>query len=448
MITFFPDRERVYVKGKDVACRTLLYCKNGGGENDYVTLIREDNGEWFTARIDQIRSAPNPTLDIEEDSTEQSQICAQSLLARSKPSPARTWSQRWKRDSWTAHLSGRILKPSHGQTFVTAWTSSLAATRANRSAQPANASEPKTHDTSGLTYQPELLQCDQQSAFLRMSKDISRWGCPTCCKTWSGLGYRATWCVASASECGAPHQRKRVFILAYDKRPRDRSTRRALANRSWIKSQPSASDNGGDAGLSELANAGRSSMRERAWSRIMKSPTQGNRTNPVKSWNSGASPWPSRPGEPQHAWEPPRVVLDNASSAVAHKTSQQNRRRMPARAIPWTRCPIKWRNGATPTARDHKSGRGNEQLEYKELTPMVKTQQTAKLNPQWVETADGPADWAGRFAELYTTSVIKNWPRFVTGWLQVTIAPTSCDSSEMALCRPSQSERSDFFLAS
>jgi DNA (cytosine-5)-methyltransferase 1 len=29
------------------------------------------------------------------------------------------------------------------------------------------------------------------------------------------LGYRATWCVASASECGAPHQRKRVFILAY-----------------------------------------------------------------------------------------------------------------------------------------------------------------------------------------------------------------------------------------
>ena len=31
------------------------------------------------------------------------------------------------------------------------------------------------------------------------------------------LGYRATWCVASASECGAPHQRKRVFILAYRK---------------------------------------------------------------------------------------------------------------------------------------------------------------------------------------------------------------------------------------
>lgn len=31
----------------------------------------------------------------------------------------------------------------------------------------------------------------------------------------AGLGYRATWGVFSAAECGAPHQRKRVFILAH-----------------------------------------------------------------------------------------------------------------------------------------------------------------------------------------------------------------------------------------
>jgi len=49
MIAFFPDRERVYVKGKDAPCRTLIYCKNGGGENDYVTVIREDNGELVAA---------------------------------------------------------------------------------------------------------------------------------------------------------------------------------------------------------------------------------------------------------------------------------------------------------------------------------------------------------------------------------------------------------------
>ena len=31
----------------------------------------------------------------------------------------------------------------------------------------------------------------------------------------AGMGYRTTWGIFSASECGAPHQRKRVFIMAY-----------------------------------------------------------------------------------------------------------------------------------------------------------------------------------------------------------------------------------------
>jgi hypothetical protein len=49
---------------------------------------------------------------------------------------------------------------------------------------------------------------------------------------------------------------------------------------------------------------------------------------------------------------------------------------------------------ATPTARDHKSGRGNEEREYKELTPMVERTQTGKLNPRWVETLMGlPVGW-------------------------------------------------------
>jgi hypothetical protein len=49
---------------------------------------------------------------------------------------------------------------------------------------------------------------------------------------------------------------------------------------------------------------------------------------------------------------------------------------------------------ATPTARDHKSGRGNEEWEYKELTPMVERTQSGKLNPRWVETLMGlPVGW-------------------------------------------------------
>jgi hypothetical protein len=67
----------------------------------------------------------------------------------------------------------------------------------------------------------------------------------------------------------------------------------------------------------------------------------------------------------------------------------------------------------TPTARDHKSGRGNEEREYKELTPMVERTQTGKLNPRWVETLMGlPVGWV--------------MPSCVS---PVTIARTSCDSS-------------------
>jgi hypothetical protein len=86
----------------------------------------------------------------------------------------------------------------------------------------------------------------------------------------------------------------------------------------------------------------------------------------------------------------------------------------------------------TPTARDHKSGRGNEDRQYKELTPMVERQQSGKLNPRWVETLMGlPIGW---------TMPSCTSPQ--------TIAPMSCDSSAMELSLPPQSELSEFSLAS
>jgi DNA (cytosine-5)-methyltransferase 1 len=131
-------------------------------------------------------------------------------------------------------------------------------------------------------------------------------GLPDVLQDLAGLGYRATWCVASASECGAPHQRKRVWILAYDQRQRIEKLGWQIAVGSQFSS---ACNNGGDAGLSELANAGRSSIRERAWSKSEIS------SNNHACGQVLGQAWPSRPGEQQHAWEPPRVVLGNASSA-------------------------------------------------------------------------------------------------------------------------------------
>jgi len=86
----------------------------------------------------------------------------------------------------------------------------------------------------------------------------------------AGMGYRTTWGIFSASECGAPHQRKRVFIMAV------------------------ASGLGGAAGLS--------------------GPFPRHERQPRESDDGGdQAAWPSRPGEQQYGWEPPRVVGNTES---------------------------------------------------------------------------------------------------------------------------------------
>jgi DNA (cytosine-5)-methyltransferase 1 len=87
----------------------------------------------------------------------------------------------------------------------------------------------------------------------------------------AGMGYRTTWGIFSAAECGAPHQRKRVFILA-----NCISTR--LEGLEW---------NGAD------------------WTQPRRIATQQDGST---SKSRICDLWPARPGQPQYAWEPPRVV--------------------------------------------------------------------------------------------------------------------------------------------
>ena len=87
------------------------------------------------------------------------------------------------------------------------------------------------------------------------------------------LGYRTTGGLFSASEVGAPHQRKRVFILAHRKGTRLEGYRRPI-------------------------------------------------TGEVRH-----DSWPSRPGQPQQGWEPPRVVgqiqLGDADSGRLERPSTE-----------------------------------------------------------------------------------------------------------------------------
>ena len=139
---------------------------------------------WIISKILQLSNGAPDTEAFISDLNEQSQICASSLMVRSKLSPARTWSQKWKRDSWTRHLSGRILKPSHAKSFVTEWTCLWPVTPASHLAQQGSGSEQKTLDTSGHTLPDQFELFALDSVSLKMSKDTSRWDSPASSATW------------------------------------------------------------------------------------------------------------------------------------------------------------------------------------------------------------------------------------------------------------------------
>jgi hypothetical protein len=127
-------------------------------------------------------------------------------------------------------------------------------------------------------------------------------------------------------------------------------------------------------------------------------------------------------------WNVPETQAAWAKRAATQKSKGVNLH-LPLKSQAIHEAEKQW---GTPTARDHKSGRGNEEREYKELTPMVERQQSGKLNPRWVETLMGlPIGW---------TMPSCTSPQ--------TIAPMSCDSSAMELSQPPQSEPSEFSLAS
>ena len=51
--------------------------------------------------------------------------------------------------------------------------------------------------------------------FLENVPNVVKWALPTVLKDLSQMGYDAAWCVVAASDVGAPHQRKRWFLLAH-----------------------------------------------------------------------------------------------------------------------------------------------------------------------------------------------------------------------------------------
>ena len=134
------------------------------------------------------------------------------------------------------------------------------------------------------------------------------------------MGYSVSWGIFSAREVGAPHQRKRVFILAMANNcgsGLQGDISRLLVSSRRQESSGSACSCCGSSGDRELANTNSAGGRQ-DWQ------SSEPRTNCIEQSSvierrskSGeiqeGSLWPSRPGQPQYAFEPPRVVANSAS---------------------------------------------------------------------------------------------------------------------------------------
>ncbi len=171
------------------------------------------------------------------------------------------------------------------------------------------------------------------------------------------LGYRTTWGIFSASEIGAPHERKRVFILGRladatspepnglsgIQRQKDRSIRNASGEGKLAhpgRERRRGRDNGEPRGSgrplqtegsSELADAGylpgcaqQKQQQKECPEKFCRGAELADSNEAGRGEQCGAvtvrqelrpvecSRYPSRPGEPQYEWEPPRVA-DNCN---------------------------------------------------------------------------------------------------------------------------------------
>ncbi len=387
---------------------------------------------WILPRQLHTSAYVPDTEALNWDSTELSEICARSLFVRSKPSPARTWSQKWKRDSWTAHLSGRILRPSHGQTFVAAWTSSLGVIPASPSAQPESASAQKTLGTSGHLSQTEFGFSDLDSASLRMSKVTSPSDSERSLESWNKLviqrrgKYSArlksahrtsasgclSWRSPIAQELGAgPHMDAADLKLGqrvYNKNGKlmaiDLNRQVDILNRQDAANWPTPRTNDDAAGRPNDGTARVGPNGQRYGINLSDKVLHG----------QAAPENPSTDGSRQGLWATP-----NTMDCLPPKSPEALARNLQKGGCRNLREDVVYRTGqwGKPTARDHK-----------ELTPMVERTQAGKLNPRWVETLMGlPVGWV--------------MPSCAS---PVTIAPTNCGSSETESCQPQQSELFEF----
>jgi len=112
-------------------------------------------------------------------------------------------------------------------------------------------------------------------------------------------GYRTTWGIFSASEVGAPHQRKRVFIMGD-------AEHNGFSAVKELRGNETASD---ERRKEESQAAWESAGTSRSFDVPgVQGGSVGSKSERLASGDPRGIRWPSRPEEPQYPWEEPRVA--------------------------------------------------------------------------------------------------------------------------------------------
>ena len=142
-----------------------------------------------------------------------------------------------------------------------------------------------------------------------------------------GEGYRTTFGIFSASECFAPHQRKRIFLMGDSQHVRSSTP-------AWGGGIEKASNN--DSQGQDKASQSKGASEPKSSSDLQREPVADSRCGtgsesiePSQLWTTGTrqssrctwqesesstyeegQTWPVGPGEKQHSWEEPRTVWE------------------------------------------------------------------------------------------------------------------------------------------
>jgi hypothetical protein len=360
---------------------------------------------WIIPKSITCRFAPG-TEALTSDCGDASRACGQSLMLRSKPSRASSFSRGWKAGNLMRLRSGLISSNSLGESFADWWTSSLAATRASHSQPLESDSEEKTRDTSGRLSQAAFDFFSLESASLRTLTGTLPKGSITSCLTWED------WVIEQRGEFSARLSAARLISgseslswptattteaksdTRQDRAARGKQVMLCHAVRQWPT--PTANED-------KDQNA--------SWETLAKLDKGGRILRRIATLATGPAAPASRSsdGSRQESWATPScmdTLPARSAQALTRAKEKGGCKNLREEVVQW----------ATPEAKNQVGYQvGTDGTKW----PRLGSQVSGKLNPRWVETLMGlPVGWT-----------MPSCPS------PVTIAPMSCVSSETESCQ-------------